>query len=166
MRPKSSQCTLTELNFEMDVPQARTVDSNFGRSDLKPQMARLPTPLVSDSLWRLVESTVPTSCPRPQGGGRRRVDDRAVFTAIAYVLLAGCTWNQLPSEFGVTVPTAHRRFTEWTRADLWSRLHDRALDDPEARSLIHWTQLLLSATMQRTGTGCREHRHHSQSGVL
>ncbi|WP_198284330.1 transposase [Saccharomonospora xinjiangensis] len=40
---------------------------------------------------------------RPQGGGPRRVDDRAVFTAIVFVLTSVCAWRQLPSSFGVSV---------------------------------------------------------------
>jgi hypothetical protein len=40
---------------------------------------------------------------RPQGGGRRRVDDRAVLAAIVYVAQAGCSWWKLPVELlGVT----------------------------------------------------------------
>jgi hypothetical protein len=54
---------------------------------------------------------------RVQGGGRRRVDDRAVLVAICYLAQAGCSWWKLPEAlFGVTRPTAHRRFTEWTKA--------------------------------------------------
>jgi len=45
---------------------------------------------------------------RPQGGGTAPADDRAVFTAIVFVLTSGCAWRYLPPSFGVTVPTAHR----------------------------------------------------------
>ncbi|WP_436499465.1 transposase [Actinokineospora sp. HUAS TT18] len=33
-------------------------------------------------------------------------------TAILYVLQTGCAWSALPASFGVSSPTAHRRFTE------------------------------------------------------
>ncbi|MEV6235035.1 transposase, partial [Saccharopolyspora shandongensis] len=45
--------------------------------------------LVPDELWALVEPLVPAHQVRPQGGGRSRVDDRAVFTAIVFVLTSG-----------------------------------------------------------------------------
>ncbi|MEU8346624.1 transposase [Spirillospora sp. NPDC048832] len=61
--------------------------------------------------------------PPAESCGTTPVDDRAVFTAIVYVLTSGCAWRHLPGEFGVSVPTAHRRFTTWTRAELWLRLH-------------------------------------------
>ncbi len=47
---------------------------------------RLGQELVSDGLWELVAPLIPPQAERPQGGGTRYVDDRAVFTAIVYVL--------------------------------------------------------------------------------
>jgi transposase len=52
---------------------------------------------------------------------------RHLFTAVVFVLTSGCSWRLLPPSFGVTVPTAHRRFTEWTKAGLWRRLHHAVL---------------------------------------
>src|SRR3954453_4981669 len=70
--------------------------------------------LVPDGLWEIVEPLIPPQPQRPQGGGTRYVDDRAVFTAIVYVLTTGCAWRHLPAEFGVSKAAAHRRFVAWT----------------------------------------------------
>ncbi len=78
--------------------------------------------LVPDGLWRIVEPLIPPQPQRPQGGGTRYRDDRAVFTAIVYVLTTGCAWRHPPTEFGVSQATAHRRFVAWTQAGLWRRL--------------------------------------------
>ena len=51
---------------------------------------RLGQELVPDGLWEIVEPLIPPQSQRPQGGGTRYRDDRAVFTAIAYVLSTGC----------------------------------------------------------------------------
>ncbi len=59
-----------------------------------------------------------------------------MFTAIVYVLTSGCAWRHLPGEFGVSVPTAHRRFTAWTKAGLWPRLHHAVLDELGARGQV------------------------------
>nr|WP_235157381.1 IS5 family transposase [Rhodococcus ruber] len=59
---------------------------------------------------------LPRFWARPQGGGRAALDDWAVFTAIVYVLTSGCAWRHLPPSFGVSVPTAHRRFATWVKA--------------------------------------------------
>jgi transposase len=71
---------------------------------------RLGQELVPDGLWELVEPLIPPQTERPQGGGTRYVDDRAVFTAVVYVLTTGCARRHLPAEFGVSKATAHRRF--------------------------------------------------------
>ncbi|ELB86450.1 transposase orfA for insertion sequence element [Rhodococcus wratislaviensis IFP 2016] len=71
--------------------------------------------MVPDALWEMVEPLTPPFVARPQGGGSAPADDRAVFTEIVYVLTSGCAWRHLPPSFGVTVPTAHRRFSAWVR---------------------------------------------------
>jgi transposase len=73
--------------------------------------------LVPDGLWELFQRVVPAAPVCPQGGGRRRrYGDREVLAAILFVATTGCTWRQLPPVFGPSGPTAHRRFTEWSRA--------------------------------------------------
>lgn len=52
---------------------------------------RLVRELVPDGLWEIVEPLIPPQTERPQGGGTRHVDNRAVFTAIVYL-------RQPPSE--------------------------------------------------------------------
>src|SRR6478735_2459568 len=80
-------------------------------------MTDLVERLVPDELWVLFRRVVPpTEVIRPQGGGRRRHGDREVLAAIIFVATTGCTWRQLPPGFGPSGPTAHRRFTEWSRA--------------------------------------------------
>src|SRR5256885_5756619 len=82
-----------------------------------------------DDFWRVVQPLIPVPPPRPQGGGKRRADDRAVLAAIVYLVQAGCSWPKLPAVlFGVSRATVHRRFTEWTTAGLWERLHQAFLD--------------------------------------
>jgi transposase len=105
--------------------------------------------LVPDELWALVEPLLPPGKTRPQGGGRPRADPRAVFTAIVFVLTSGCAWRHLPPSFGVTVPTAHRTFTEWTRAGLWRRLHQAVLDELGSSGALDWSRAVLDAASVR-----------------
>lgn len=83
---------------------------------------KLSLRLVPDEPWELVEPLLRTFAPRRQGAGSATIDERAVFTAVVYVSTSGCAWRMLPPWFGVTVPTAHRRFTKWTEVGLWRRL--------------------------------------------
>ena len=111
--------------------------------------------LVPDELWALAEPLIPEFRPRPQGGGTAPLDDRAVFTAIVYVLTSGCAWRDLPPSFGVPFQTAHRRFGQWTRAGLWRRLHRAVLDELGARGELDWTSVIIGAASVRAKKGGR-----------
>jgi len=109
----------------------------------------LSSRLVPDALWEIVEPLLPGFRARPQGGGRAALDDRAVFTAIVYVLTSGCAWRHLPPSFGVSVPTAHRRFTTWAKAGVFDELHRRVLDQLGAGGDLNWSAAILDAAHVR-----------------
>jgi transposase len=109
--------------------------------------------LVPDSLWELVEPLIPKFAPRSQGGGTAPVDDRAVFTAIVFVLTTGCAWRHLPESFGVSPPTAHRRFQAWTAAGLWRKLHRAVLDRHGRNGDIDWSAAIVDAASLRAKKG-------------
>jgi transposase len=109
--------------------------------------------LVPDELWALAQPLIPQFTPRPQGGGTTPVDDRAVFTAVVFVVTSGCAWRYLPPTFGVTVPTVHRRFTDWTAAGLWPRLHRAVLDELGSHGMIDWSRAVLDGASVRAKKG-------------
>ncbi|GAB1644074.1 hypothetical protein KRMM14A1259_44970 [Krasilnikovia sp. MM14-A1259] len=42
-----------------------------------------------DDFWQVARREIPVPAARPQGGGKRRADDRAVLAAIVYLVQAG-----------------------------------------------------------------------------
>lgn len=111
--------------------------------------------LVPDELWVIVEPLLPVFPARSQGGGTAPTDQRAVFTAVVFVLTSGCAWRLLPPSFGVSVPTAHRRFTAWTRAGVWRRLHRAVLDELGGSGLIDWSRAVIDGASVRAIKGVR-----------
>ncbi|WSL51234.1 IS5 family transposase [Streptomyces sp. NBC_01267] len=109
--------------------------------------------LVPDRLWELFERVVPSAPVRPQGGGRRRYGDREVLAAIVFVATTGCTWRQLPPVFGPSGPTAHRRFTEWSKARVWAKLHRLVLDELGARGELDWSRCAIDSVNMRALKG-------------
>ncbi|MFJ8661932.1 transposase [Streptomyces sp. NPDC093795] len=89
--------------------------------------AELSCRLVPDPLWEMTAPLLPRFSLRPQGGGTAPLSERAVFTAVVYVLASGCPWRLLPEGFGVSSATAHRRFTVWSNSGLWAALDRTAL---------------------------------------
>lgn len=118
-------------------------------------LSELACRLVPDELWEIAEPLIPGFAPRPQGGGTASLDERLVFTAIVYVLTGGCTWRQLPGEFGVTGSAAHRRFAAWTAAGLWPRLHRAVLDELGRCGMVDWSGAIVDAAAVRAKEGAR-----------
>jgi transposase len=103
-----------------------------------------------NDFWEIAKPLMPAPVKRPQGGGKRRADDRAVFAAIAYMTQAGCSWRKLPAAFfGVSRPTVHRRFTEWTRHGLWERLHHQLLTQLNKAGGIDWSRAIVDSISVR-----------------
>jgi transposase len=111
--------------------------------------------LVPDGLWEIVAPLLPPPKRRRQGGGLRPVEDRAVFTAVVYVLTTGCAWRHLPPVFGVSKATAHRRFVAWTQAGVWRRLHVAVLDRLGERGEIDWSRAVIDGAAVRAKRGAR-----------
>ena len=86
-------------------------------------------PLVPDELWEVVRPMLPKHRRKPGRRGRPPVDDRAALGGILFVLKTGIPWQALPAEaFGVSGSSCWRRFSEWTTAGVWPRLHRRLLN--------------------------------------
>ncbi|WP_310436982.1 IS5 family transposase [Streptomyces sp. 3330] len=117
-------------------------------------MAGIVERLVPDELWELFQRVVPEAPSRPQGGGRRRHGDREVLAAIVFVATSGCTWQQLPSaSFGPSGATAHRRFSEWTKARVWAKLYRLVLDERGSRGELDWSRCAIDSVNMRALKG-------------
>lgn len=117
-------------------------------------VADLVERMVPDELWELFRCVVPpTEVMRPQGGGRRRADDRAVLAAVVFVATSGCTWRQLPSVFGPCWQTVYRRFAQWSRERVWARLHRVVLDELGAAGELDWSRCAIDSVSVRAAKG-------------
>ena len=109
--------------------------------------------LVSDELWAIVEPLLPKEPPKPKGG-RPRVPDRAALTGIIVVLKTGIPWEYLPKEMGCgSGMTCWRRLRDWTKADVWHRLHQVLLDRLGQADRIDWSRASLDAGSLRAKKG-------------
>jgi transposase len=109
-------------------------------------MASLVECLVPDDLWSLFRHVVPpVEITRPQGGGRRRADDREILAAIIFVATTDCTWRELPSAFGPAWPTVYRRFAQWSQERVWTRLHHALLSQPADHRESVWTHRAITS---------------------
>jgi transposase len=122
-------------------------------ADFDDRTSPLTRRLVPDDLWELAKTLIPLPKTRPQGGGRARVSDRAVFVAVIYVLTSGCAWRRLPDSFGIAVPTAYRRFVEWTSVGLWDKLVRLVIEEGHDEALVEWARAISEAAATRAAAG-------------
>ncbi|KJY19732.1 hypothetical protein VR46_44320, partial [Streptomyces sp. NRRL S-444] len=58
--------------------------------------------------------------------------------------------QQLPAaSFGPSGATAHRRFSEWTEARVWAKLHRLVLDELGARGELDWSRCAIDSVNMR-----------------
>nr|WP_322778740.1 hypothetical protein [Frankia sp. Cas4] len=53
----------------------------------------------------------------------------------------------------MSVPTAHRRFQAWTRARVWSRLHQEIRDVHGGAGGVDWSSVIVDAASLRAKKG-------------
>lgn len=95
-----------------------------------------------------------TAAPvRPQGGGHRRRGDREALAASIFVATSGCTWNRLPPGFSLSGVTVLQRFTEWTEARVWAKLHRLVLDELGARGELDRSRCVVDSVSARALKG-------------
>lgn len=76
-----------------------------------------------------------------------------MLAAIVFLATTGCTWRQLPPGFGPSGPTAHRQFTEWSRARVRGKLHLLVLDELGARGELDWSRCAVDSVIMRALKG-------------
>jgi transposase len=97
-------------------------------------------PLVSDSLWALIEPLLPPERPKPKGG-RPAIPNRAALTGILFVLKSGIPWEMLPQEMGCgSGMTCWRRLRDWQASGIWAGLHRVLLDHLGQAGAIDWSR--------------------------
>ena len=109
--------------------------------------------LLPDYFWYKIRLLLPPRAPSPKGG-RPRKDDRACLMGIIYVLRTGIPWQMLLSELGFgSGSTCWRRFREWTRWEVWPRLHRVLLRVLGKQGRIHLERAIIDSASVRALLG-------------
>ena len=96
---------------------------------------------VDDGQWARIASHLRLKTRR----GRPREDARRTFNGILWVLSSGARWEDLPVRYGSS-STGHRRFQEWQRSGIWSRLWLTFLRTLDDRGKQGWAKAFLAGT--------------------
>lgn len=108
---------------------------------------------IPDELWERIQPLLPPRKPHPLGCHRPRVDDRKAIDALFFVLRTGCQWNALHETGLCSSRSAHRRFQEWTEADVFLELWKSGLVAYDALQGIDWAWLAMDGAMTKAPLG-------------
>ena len=112
--------------------------------------------LLPDELWREIAPLLPPHTPPSPEGGRPPVGDRDALRGILFVLKTGIPWQALPAEaFGVSGSSCWRRFSEWTTAGVWPRLHRRLLNRLGKAGGVNLDRVVADSQSVRAKKGAR-----------
>ncbi len=108
---------------------------------------------IPDALWERIEPLLPPRPEHPLGCHNPRVPDREAMNAILLVLRTGMQWNALDATAICSSSSAHRRFTEWTKAGVFERLWEQELAAYDAEQGIDWSFLALDGAITKAPLG-------------
>lgn len=98
-----------------------------------------PWPGVSEAQWTDIAPHLPAE---RKGPGRHRLDRRAILNGILYKLRTGCSWDQLPPEFG-NRSTCSRCYREWRSDGVWEVIWKQFYATLSPSEKREWGLLLL-----------------------
>jgi transposase len=106
----------------------------------------MPSVLIPEGLWPIIEKILPPAAPKPRGG-RPRISDRAALSGILFVLRTGIAWEDLPPELGCgSGVTCWRRLRDWQEAGVWDRLHEELLKRLRGANRIDFSRVSVDSS--------------------
>jgi transposase len=106
----------------------------------------MPSVLIPEGLWPIIEKLLPAPAPKPRGG-RPRISDRAALSGILFVLRTGIAWEDLPPELGCgSGITCWRRLRDWQEAGVWDRLHEELLRRLRGANRIDFSRVCVDSS--------------------
>jgi len=109
---------------------------------------------ISDALWEVLQPILPVHVNTHRfGGGRPRIADRPCADAIFYVLRTGCQWQAVDQTELVAHSTAHDRYQEWVRAEVFLKLWQAGVAQFDELQGIDWDFASMDGAMTKAPLG-------------
>jgi transposase len=89
---------------------------------------------------------------RADGKGRPWQDTRAVLNGVLWILRTGAPWHDLPDRYP-PYQTCHRRFQQWQRSGLLTRLLQKLAEDLRDRGKLDLSEAFIDASFSGAKKG-------------
>ena len=111
--------------------------------------------MLTPKQFALIEPLLPVKRRKP------RYDDKKILDAVLFVMSSGCSWRQLPKEYG-RWHTVYTRFKRWAE----SGVLDRVFAELQKKNVLQLRVVYLDSTTVRAhqaASGAVKKRGHSRS---
>lgn len=104
---------------------------------------------LSPDQWGKIRDVLPG---KPGDPGRSGVDNLRFVNGVLWVLRSGAHWHDLPERYGKW-KTVHKRFTRWAKAEVWERVFEHLIRDPDNDYVSIDSSLVRAHQQAATGKG-------------
>jgi transposase len=106
---------------------------------------------LTDAQWAVLD---PLFRPKRRADGRGRPwqDTRAVLNGVLWILRTGAPWHDLPPRYP-PYQTCHRRFQQWERSGLLTRLLQKLAEDLRDRGKLDLSESFIDASFSSAKKG-------------
>ena len=100
---------------------------------------------VPDEVWSQVSPLIPKIKRGVHGGNKKKVPSRIILGAIFWIVWSEEPWDSLDSKYGCSSSVAYKRYTEWKKTGLFSKISqlDIQLDERVFGGGVNWEWLKL-----------------------
>ena len=100
---------------------------------------------LTDEQWKILDPLIPEPAKRRDGRGRPWKSRRSVMNGILWVLWTGAPWADLPDRYP-SFQTCHRRFQQWVRSGVMTRIMTALANELAARGAIDVREAFIDAS--------------------
>ena len=100
---------------------------------------------LTDAQWKVLKPLIPTPARHPDGRGRPWRGAREVLDGILWVLRTGAPWRDLPERYP-PYQTCHRRFQQWIKQGVLSRVLRALTEALEERGGLNLSECFIDGT--------------------
>jgi transposase len=100
---------------------------------------------LTDAQWKVLDPLIPEPAKRRDGRGRPWKSRRSVMNGVLWVLRTGAPWADLPDRYP-SFQTCHRRFQQWVRSGVMTRVMTALANELAARSAIDVREAFIDAS--------------------
>lgn len=109
---------------------------------------------LTDEQWKILDPFIPKPRRRRDGRGRPWKSRRSVLNGILWVLRTGAPWADLPDRYP-SFQTCHRRFQQWVRSDVMTRIMTALAGELSRRGAIDVREAFIDASFAPAKKGGR-----------